>query len=251
MKILGIDTANQAMAVSFAEVIDKQISKKDIINLNTSKTHSISVLPSIKEILQRNNQQVKDLDLIAVAQGPGSFTGLRIGVTVAKVMAMEADLKLVGVSSLKVYAKEAQNLDQADYYIPMFDARNENVFAAVYQNKDGQLLDLLADQHIPVANLNNWIKENIDPNAKILFLTDSYKFQELIDQSLVDYHYDFGNYALSGEGILELAIKESPITNIDDFNPKYHRKTQAEMNWLNQNPNAKLDNLVDSYEAIE
>ena len=83
MKILAFDTSNQPLTVSLAE----HNSVKNVFTTNVARNHSIQLLPAIRDIVAAENWTLQDIDRVVVAQGPGSFTGLRIGVTVAKVLA--------------------------------------------------------------------------------------------------------------------------------------------------------------------
>ena len=126
MKILAFDTSNQPLTVSLAE--DNQV--KRVFSTNEARNHSIQLLPAIQETIAAQNWTLTDIDRIIVAQGPGSFTGLRIGITVAKVLADTLKIDLVGVSSLAVLAEQVTS---QGLIVPLFNARNENVFAGVYR----------------------------------------------------------------------------------------------------------------------
>lgn len=99
--ILGIDTATDTMSVALSN--EGQIMGE--ITTNLKKNHSVRLLPAISELLTECGVTVRDLTKIAVAKGPGSYTGLRIGVTAAKTLAWDLGIPIVGVSSLEVLAK--------------------------------------------------------------------------------------------------------------------------------------------------
>ena len=86
-----------------------------------------------------------------VAEGPGSYTGLRIGVTVAKTLAYALNTNLYGVSSLKALASTVKR--QYEVVSTHFDARREAVYAGVYQYQDNELITIIDDTYIPILNL--------------------------------------------------------------------------------------------------
>lgn len=93
--------------------------------------HSVYLIPKIRDILKENNLLIKDLDAIGVNIGPGSFTGIRAGITIARVLAQQTNIKLVGVTSLQILSK----LNQKDKKtIVVTDARKNNVYYAEYLN---------------------------------------------------------------------------------------------------------------------
>lgn len=100
MKILAIDTSNHPMSVALVE--DDQLLATTTLNM--VRNHSIFLLPVIDDLFQKVQWQPQDLDRVVVAQGPGSYTGIRIAVTTAKVLADTLDIELTGVSSLKTVA---------------------------------------------------------------------------------------------------------------------------------------------------
>ena len=100
MKILGIDTSS--MAASVAVIEDNKLICE--YTINTKKTHSQKLMPMIENMLSLSDLNVRELDAIAVCEGPGSFTGLRIGMATAKAIAHVNDIPVIGVNSLEVLA---------------------------------------------------------------------------------------------------------------------------------------------------
>lgn len=108
-------------------------------------------MPLIEWLLQQAQLKPKDLDEIIVTEGPGSYTGLRIGVTTAKTLAYTLNIRLYGVSSLKAIAAQIQYSDA--YIIPVINARRQHVYAGVYQWQQGELVNVMSDQYIPLDRL--------------------------------------------------------------------------------------------------
>ena len=98
MKILGIDTSTMAANVAVLED-DKLICEYTI---NTKKTHSQKLMPMIENMLNLSDINIKDIDAIGICVGPGSFTGLRIGMATAKAIAHVNNIPLIGVNSLEI-----------------------------------------------------------------------------------------------------------------------------------------------------
>ena len=125
MKILSVDTSSSNCAVALLEddnLIDEN-------SLNNGKTHSENLMPLIAELLERNNIELKRIGLITVSVGPGSFTGIRIGIASVKAMAEVHNIKIAGVTSLETLAK----IDNSERNkICLLDARNNQVYFGVF-----------------------------------------------------------------------------------------------------------------------
>src|SRR5690606_31260140 len=93
---------------------------------NVPKTHSLRLMPAIVQLMNDLNMKPNDLDKIVVANGPGSYTGVRIGVTTAKTLAWSLNIPVVGVSSLEVLAYQGRFFN--GFVSPFFDARRQTVF---------------------------------------------------------------------------------------------------------------------------
>ncbi len=121
MKILAIDTASKICSVAILEnddIIDE-------VNLDNGQTHSENLMPMVAKILEKNHVTLADFELLSCCIGPGSFTGIRIGVASVKAMAEVAKLPVIGVNSLETLAK----LDTSPKLkISLIDARNHQVY---------------------------------------------------------------------------------------------------------------------------
>lgn len=127
MKILAIDTSTPAAGVALMDggtVLAES-------NLDSGITHSRTLLPEVKRLLDEFGIEIRDLTLVAVGLGPGSFTGLRIGLAVAKGLAWAARIPLVGVPTLDALARGYPG--DADQICPFLDARRNQVYAALYR----------------------------------------------------------------------------------------------------------------------
>ncbi|MEK5433368.1 tRNA (adenosine(37)-N6)-threonylcarbamoyltransferase complex dimerization subunit type 1 TsaB [Lysinibacillus sp. FSL R7-0073] len=225
---LGIETANTPLSI--AVVKDGKVVAEMVQNIKL--THSAGAMPAIEEILARIDVKPNDLDAIAVSEGPGSYTGVRIGVTLAKTLAWTLQKPLVGVSSLKTLAANAALYN--GLICPIFDARRGNVYTAVYQ---GVTLEaLMEDHHAHIDDLLVRLKALEQP---ILFVgTDVDIFWETIVQMLGDHavRTPFSIDLPRATEVIHIATKmELPsVEATHHFVPQYKRIAEAEANWLKE-----------------
>jgi tRNA threonylcarbamoyl adenosine modification protein YeaZ len=238
MKILAIDTSNHPMSVALVE--DEQLLATTTLNM--VRNHSIYLMPAISKLFELVKWQPTDLDRVVVAQGPGSYTGVRIAVTTAKVLADTEKIDLVGVSSLAVLARNVVPTAKA-VIAPFFDARRGNVFAGAYQWEDGTLVNKIADQHLGIDTLLDQLAKLDRPVVLVGQMTDKIraKFDQLpANVTLLPRTYSIPStyqLAIAGE-------KESPVEDIDPFVPHYLRITEAEANWQKLHPGETRKNYV-------
>ncbi|XOQ36612.1 MAG: tRNA (adenosine(37)-N6)-threonylcarbamoyltransferase complex dimerization subunit type 1 TsaB [Lactococcus sp.] len=218
MKLLAFDTSSQALSVALTE--DDTLLGK--IDLNIKKNHSITLMPAIDFLMTNAGLQPEDLDRIAVAQGPGSYTGLRIAVTTAKTLASTLNIDLVGVSSL---AAIAANVDVAGKVVPLIDARRQNVYAGIYENG----LSVSQEQHIELDKL----METMKTEETLIFTGELANFRELIAQTLPQAKFveNAERRLPNAYQIARLGAGYEPV-NVDTFVPEYLKKVEAEEKWL-------------------
>lgn len=136
MNSLLIDTSNQPLSVALMQN-DEVLAE---ITTDSKQNHSVQLMPAISQLFEQSKIAKQQLDAIIVAEGPGSYTGLRIGVTVAKTLAYALDVKLYGVSSLKALAATIDHTDKL--LVPVFDARRQAVYTGIFQWQNGQLVTI-------------------------------------------------------------------------------------------------------------
>ena len=144
---LGIDTANTPISVALVKDGELLIEENSAMAIN----HSLRAMPAIEELLEKAGLAPADIDAIAVSEGPGSYTGARIGVTIAKTLAWTLGKPLVGVSTLKALAANALFFN--GLVCPIVDARRGNVYAGVYQYAAGKLTEIIEDGHYSLEEL--------------------------------------------------------------------------------------------------
>jgi tRNA threonylcarbamoyladenosine biosynthesis protein TsaB len=138
--ILAIDAATEACSVAL-QYQGQVISRFEVC----PQQHSQLILPMVDEVLKEAGVTLPELDLLAFGCGPGSFTGVRIGVGVAQGLAFGADLPLVGVSTLQTMAQGAIRLNSADSVIAAIDARMGEIYTAEFINENGLACRVEAD----------------------------------------------------------------------------------------------------------
>ena len=143
MLTLAIDTATKVCTVALCR--DRELLAEYTINMGM--THSEGLLPQLEQLLARTGVEKKDIGLLAVSMGPGSFTGLRIGLATAEAMAYAWQCCLHGVDTLKALAYNIQL--EGIVLSPVLDAQKGNFYQALYQWQNGQLVELA-----PVAVVN-------------------------------------------------------------------------------------------------
>ncbi len=225
MKVLAIDTSNYVMGIAIvdgADVVGEVIT-------NLKKNHSIRVMPAIHQLLQECDIKPNELEKIVVAHGPGSYTGVRIGVTIAKTLAWSLKIPLVGVSSLEVLAANGRYFEGS--LSPIFDARRGQVYTGLYAYEEGQFVSKKNDR---IVLLIDWLKELKEENNKVLFLGNDLAIHKTTIQEELEDLTIFASSSLNNPRPSELALlgvtrKEQ---DVHSFVPNYIRMVEAETNWL-------------------
>ncbi|RMC23941.1 MULTISPECIES: tRNA (adenosine(37)-N6)-threonylcarbamoyltransferase complex dimerization subunit type 1 TsaB [unclassified Lactobacillus] len=228
MKILSVSTATSQLSVALNEN-QMVVAEKDE---QDERNHSEHLDPLINEILVSNHLKLKDIDRFAVAIGPGSYTGLRIGVTTMKMFASILHKEVVGVSTLKALA--ASCTDSDTLIVTGIDARNDNYFAGAYLNQNGHMVNILADGHYYITALLNQVNQYLKAQKipKVIFLGSGFeKQEELINKLTVPFSYGTNIQNQIHAGLIgKLAMDEEPVSP-DQLLPRYLRRTQAEVDW--------------------
>jgi len=166
MRALAVDTSTATAGI--AVVSDNGLLGEFLIK--DMKTHSQKLIPLLKGLLENLNLTPNDIDIYAAVTGPGSFTGLRIGVTTIKAMAYALKKPVVGVTSLDALANAAV-VPEGTLVCPIMDARNNQVYTALYKLQNGLMTNLSGYMGLHIAELVKQIEEKYE-NANILFTGD-------------------------------------------------------------------------------
>ncbi|MGL5633983.1 MAG: tRNA (adenosine(37)-N6)-threonylcarbamoyltransferase complex dimerization subunit type 1 TsaB [Sarcina sp.] len=224
MLILCIDSSSTT--ATCALVNENQILAE--INLNNKREHSAIVMDLIDELLQSYKLSIKDVDAFAVSEGPGSFTGLRIGMASIKGLAFGTNKPCISISTLDTLAYNAITFD--GIICPIIDALRDNVYSNLYKTNNGSLISISEASCIAVDDL---IAELKTKNEKIIFVGDGVaKHRGKLKEELPNAVFAPLNALYPKASSLgELAIKKlsnGETCTPNDFNPIYLKKTQAE-----------------------
>lgn len=197
---LFIDTSYKILCVGVLRngcLIDK-------IQIVSEFNFSEKLIPIIDEMINKNNLKFSEINKIYVTVGPGSFTGIRIGVTVAKMMGFALNIGIIPLSSLEFMATAKVD---TKYIIPIIDARHGYVFGAIYDNKGNNILE---DIYIPYDELVNKIDDDVTYVSY-----DKFELQNLV---LPDYDIEK----------IVFNHRNDKCLNCHEVKPNYLKKTEAE-----------------------
>ena len=217
MKILAIDTSSSICSTALLEndkIIDENF-------LDNGKTHSENLMPLIDELLKRNNIDIKEINLIACCVGPGSFTGIRIGVSTIKPIAEVLGIKVVSVTSLETLAR---NIENGGTIISLIDARNNQVYCGIFDGNYNQIEEYIADDiNVVIENLKKYENAICVGSGAIIH-------KELLTNNLKNVKF-IENNNQSACCVGKIGYKkflENKVLDADSIIPVYLRKSQAE-----------------------
>ena len=203
MKTLYIDTSLNYLYAGIAEDDKLLIEIQERLEQNLSK----EAVPKIATMFEKINLKPDNIDKIIVVDGPGSFTGIRIGITIAKIYAYSLNIKITTISSLEAMAISN---DKASYFVPIIDARHGYVYSAIY---DRSMKEIMFPQHIKI----NLLEKKLSIIEDYLIITnDEIKLE--------------GIKTTYKPNILKIINKYKTKKNINphSVNPNYLKLTEAE-----------------------
>ena len=218
MKILSIDTTSEICGVAILE------DEKLIIDNSVSNgfTHSENLMPLIKEALEKNGMKLSEIDLISCCIGPGSFTGIRIGVSSIKAISEVNNIKIAEVTSLESLAKNIK--EECLTKVSLIDARNNQCYCGIFDNEINLKEEYLADDiNVLLEKIEKYTNITFVGNGAVLHKDlilnkiPNAKFENEIKQNA----YSCGLIGLK-------KFKENILKDADSVLPNYLRKSQAE-----------------------
>lgn len=218
MKVLSISTSSKLCAVSILE--NSNLIKEKI--LDSGLTHSEKLLPIINDIFKETNLNLKDIDLLVCDKGPGSFTGIRIGISTVMAFSDSLNIPSIGISSLEALAYNVKN---PGLICSLIDAKNSNSYFALYklENNVYTLLEKFCAEHIDT--IINILKKY---NEKITFIGDgAICYKEIIKQAIEKCEF-VDNNEINSYNLGLAGLYNYKIGNKNDILPLYLRKPQAE-----------------------
>ena len=219
MPTLAIDTSTLVSSVAIATEFDVLAE----INVKVKKTHSERLMAHIKEVIEKSEIPKEKINKIAVSGGPGSFTGLRIGLATAKAMAYALNIPIIKVPTLKAMAFSCPI--EGSYLVPMLDAQRGDVYQAVYKWDGFNLIEILPET---VVSFKDAYKKLQDLDMPYVILGEAaHMYSEEIEKPLL------GHITMPRAASVALLgikmFKEGIVDDVFSLEPFYIRRSEAEI----------------------
>lgn len=212
MKILYLDTSSSFLYTAILEDSNIIAEIKEKLDNNLS----VYTLPKIDEMLKNNNIDINSIEKIIVVNGPGSFTGIRIGLTIAKTLAWARNIPIIPISSLEAMSLSAE--EDYDYVVPVIDARRGYVYASIYDNQNDKFV--MNEKYI---SLNVLLVALSNIEGTITFITND---SISVDYNVKSYSPDISKIVLN--------TMNSESVNPHSIDANYLKLTEAEENKLKE-----------------
>jgi len=227
MKILAIESATVIASCA--------ISENDVVlgeySLGHKKTHSEKLMPLIEKLLEDMEIKIQDIDVIAISEGPGSYTGLRIGASIGKSLACAINVPIANVPTMKALAANVYTSDK--YIVPVMDAKSGRVYSGIYKWDNDSLVTVKEQFPANIEELVEILNQCTEPI--ILCGDGSENYKKIFEDSLEIKHTfspkQFNLLRASSSACLgySMALNGETIS-ASEFAPKYLRLSQAERN---------------------
>jgi tRNA threonylcarbamoyladenosine biosynthesis protein TsaB len=231
VKILGIDSSGNTASLA---LLENEVLIAEY-TINHKKTHSQTLLPMMEAMLSMAETDVSELDAIAIASGPGSFTGLRIGAANAKGIAGALKIPIIPVPTLEALSYHCSGW--SGVICPLMDARRNQVYTGVYEWNDGRMTIHVNQEAMPIDDILAKINEI---NRNTIFLGDGVPVckNEILEKTKVYYEFapiqdnqqSAGSVAVLGKKLFQNNI----FVSAEEYVPIYLRLSQAEREQMRQ-----------------
>lgn len=231
MRILALDSSGLVASVAVAEADEKEERLIAEYTVNYKKTHSQTLLPMLDEVAKMTELDMESIDAIAVAAGPGSFTGLRIGSATAKGLGLALNKPLIAVPTLEGLA---YNLCGVDVIVcPIMDARRGQVYTGIYEFHENELIVLEGQMAISIEEL---VRKLSGYDRRIIFLGDGVPvFREVLKEKLMaGRDISFAPCSMNRQRAASVAAlgiryyRDGRLEGAAEHEPEYLRVSQAE-----------------------
>jgi tRNA threonylcarbamoyladenosine biosynthesis protein TsaB len=223
MRVLAVETSTLMGSVGVVD--DDRVMCE--LTLHVEETHSAQIMPAIDYVLRTVKLTVNQLDGLAIALGPGSFTGLRIGMATVKGLAVAAEKPIAGVSTLEAMAS---GFPFCPYPIcPLLDARMKEVYAAWFKAEAGKVVRESEDLVLPISELLQGVREDV-----LFFGSGAQRYKgQIVEMMGTSAHFispEIEGARASLVGFLAVEkLKRGDVADIDALEPLYIRESQAIM----------------------
>ncbi|MBD3949974.1 tRNA (adenosine(37)-N6)-threonylcarbamoyltransferase complex dimerization subunit type 1 TsaB [Tuanshanicoccus lijuaniae] len=239
MRLLAIDTSSSWLSVAVADDTTVLAS----VNEQTNLQHGTVLIPRIQQLLSQHQIPLDSIDGLVVGMGPGSYTGLRIGVTAAKMWAISKKLPLYAVSSLAMMAASVTQPNENAAIIPLMDARRLSAYIGYYHRNQDTLVAVEPDCH---QDWQTWVADHLDTLAQYqtIYLVGELieSFVEILSHQLpqvdiiVQMAYPQTNRAFN--------LMQEPVSDVHVLAPNYTQVTLAEREWSEKKEQLSDDEMV-------
>lgn len=225
MRILALDSSGLVASVALVDD-DTMLAEYTV---NYKKTHSQTLLPMLDVIAEMIELDLSTIDAIAVAAGPGSFTGLRIGSATAKGLGLALNKPLIEIPTVDALAYNFYDTDKL--ICPMMDARRQQVYTGVYTFENHQLKVLRPQTTAAVTEVIEWLA---DYGKEVIFLGDGVPVYRALLEEKMQTPYSFAPAHMNRQragavaSLAAIYAKEGKIVHARDHQPEYLRLSQAE-----------------------
>ena len=229
MKIIAIDTSTSVMGVALLD--ENKVYGEMITNLK--KNHSVRLMPIVDQLFREIGWKPEEIELVAVSKGPGSYTGVRIGVTTAKTFSWAMGKPLVGISTIEAMAYSQSHFNGV--ISPIIDARRGQVYTGLYQWSNQEFSNLEKDR---IVLLTDWIDNLKELKQPVIFVGDDLILHQSKIKEELGAQVFFANVMNniprpSAYGLLALErFNNGTVDNTFDFVPAYLQLPEAEVKWL-------------------
>lgn len=223
MKILSIDTASNICGVSILE--DTNLICQ--LDQDTGRTHSENLMPMLQQALKQANLTLKEIDLFVCDKGPGSFTGIRIGIATVKAFHDSLSIPCIGINSLESLA---YSIKREGFIASILDCKNDNCYFALYELKNNKYKEMLPPTADTITNALNACEKYFSNTSTITFVGNGCEiYKKLIlpkfENAILTNpeHNLLNSYYVALAGLEQFKQKKS-----DDILPLYLKKPQAQ-----------------------
>lgn len=250
MKQLGVSTSTNSLSLALFE--SGQICAS--VTLISRRKHGELLLSAIQNLLAQMNWQPTDIEEIYVDVGPGSYTGLRVGVTMAKTWELAQSVKIYQLSSLALFvANLLESPHENQLIVPLIDSRRNTAYAGIYQIVDQQVVELVGDQHVHWTDFMAEIHHYQQEFPGIIFVGE--KIDEFVHQYQMSFPEVVVNSVQGWHSLPKVeALFQTPrikVTDGDLLVPNYGLETLAVRQWAQRESidldNQKEESYVDRY----
>lgn len=223
MKILSIDTASNICGVSILE--DSNLICK--LDQDTGRTHSENLMPMIKQAFKQSNLALKDIDLLVCDKGPGSFTGIRIGVSTVKAFHDSLAIPCIGISSLEALA---YSVKKEGFIVSIIDCKNNNCYFALYELKDSEYTEIIAPTADTIENALKICQQKDLAHSSITFVGDGSEiYKDLICDEFKNCIFEAPENLLLDSYCVGIAgLAKWKENKFEEVLPLYLKKPQAQ-----------------------